>query len=333
MKLAKGKIIAIILMGLTLAFISISAAYASIGTPYSPIAQTVPTRTPIPQPTEPQPTKKPQQNNNDNNNNQPQPTAVPTETPYVPPTLVSDVVQLDRCGDPFFVAAFGGVNVRSIPSTDGEIVGKMLFLDTRQVLARTANDTWWQILLPDTTTGWVFDGAGEMIGSMESVPVVNADGSPVQEVSWQPTPDAFCPTMTPSPTPTSTATPVPTSTPTPEPSPTATVESVPTQPAVSAKPSQSDDDGSGSNVEAAADRQDDIISSLPDTQEIAEISTDIEPIQSEAIDQLELPNSTDSSSQVVGSGRFNWPILAGIALIIFGSIALFIQRRQDPTTS
>ena len=228
-------------MIVVMAFVGISAAFASLESPSSPISQTVPTRTPIPQPTEPQPTSKP--NNNNNNNNQPQPTAVPTETPYVPPTLISDVVQLDQCGDPFFVAAFGGVNVRSIPSTDGDVVGKMAFLDTRQVLARTANDTWWQILLPDTTTGWVFDGAGQMIGLMESAPVVNPDGSPVTEISWQPTPDPFCPTVTPSPTPTNTATPLPTNTPTPEPSPT--VEAVPTQAAVSAKPSLSDDDGSG----------------------------------------------------------------------------------------
>ena len=89
----------------------------------------------------------------------------------------------------------------------------------------------------------------------------------------------------------------------------------------------------GSNVEAAVEAENEIISPLPDTQAVAQIGADREPIQSEALDQLELQSSSESSSQGTGSGGMNWPILAGIGLIIFGAIALFIQRRQDPITN
>lgn len=325
MKLASRKLIATLLISLVAAFISISAAFANFD---APIEQTVPTRTPVPQPTDPPEPTSPPSNNNDNNNNNnnnspPPPTSTPTETPYIKPTVISEVVNLDQCGDPFFVAAFGGVNIRSVPSTDGEIVGKMEFLDKRQVLARSSEESWWQVLQPDTTTGWVFDGAGEMIGMLERVRVINPDGSTVDQITWQPTPDLLCPTLTPSPSPTATSTPEPTQTATPEPTATATVEAVPTQSAVAAKPSQSNDDGSG-EVESMVEEQPEPISALPDIQEdpveIAEVNT--QPIGADFEESVATPSSSPPFN-------FNWPILAGIGLIIFGAIALIIQRRQS----
>ncbi|MFK7804215.1 MAG: SH3 domain-containing protein [Anaerolineae bacterium] len=309
------------LYGLQTASVSFSA----------PSNQTVPTRTPVPAPTEPPAPTKPPSNNN--NNNPPAPTNTPEIIPTattrpitLAPTPIGGIINPDRCGEPYFIATLGGVNVRSEPSTDSEIITKMVYLEARQILARAADVSWWQVLLPDTSTGWVFDSTGSMVGLMDTVPVINPDGSVAAEPFWQPTPDLFCPTPEPSPTPTVTETPVPTEIPsatpvatnTPEPLPTATVEAV------------IDSETGDSDGQVVAEANPDLISPLPDTEESAEIERSKrpapEPIQAEADTGL-------SSPATPAAAGFNWPILIGAALILFGFGALMFQRRQDSASS
>lgn len=48
------------------------------------------------------------------------------------------------------------LNVRSQPTTDGEIIARVFSGENYPVLGRTAESTWWQIQLDATTSGWVF---------------------------------------------------------------------------------------------------------------------------------------------------------------------------------
>ena len=261
----------------------------------------------------------------------------PTSTPIpvtLAPTPIDGFVSPSRCGDPFFVASLGTVNVRVEPNTESEVIAKLVYLEARQVLGRSAEDAWWQVLLPSTEIGWVFDGAGEMVGQMEVVPIIAADGSHTNDSIWVPTPDSFCPSPTPSP--------VPTATETPEPKPTASERLAPSD---TDKDEEVDDepvDGSGATEETSApvapieitiDPQ--AISALPDAEEpFIEVE---ENTQSSALISRESTQKPEGSVTVISSGTgaataergVSWPVLVGLVLIIFGIGALIFQRYQD----
>lgn len=57
----------------------------------------------------------------------------------------------------YVVTTIGGVNVRSLPSTSGAILGTLRANQSAQVVGRNSNSTWWQIRF-NNTTGWVSAG-------------------------------------------------------------------------------------------------------------------------------------------------------------------------------
>ncbi|MFT5197350.1 MAG: hypothetical protein ACI85U_004391, partial [Candidatus Promineifilaceae bacterium] len=219
----------------------------------------------------------------------------------------------------------GPVNIRLQPSTESDIVAKLVYLEALQVLARAADSSWWQVLLHDTSTGWVFDSTGSMVGLMESVPVINPDGSLASEAAWQPTPDLFCPTAEPSPTPT--VTPVPSETPTEVPTdvPSATPPPEPTQEVAAIAVASSEPDSG-------------VISPLPDDPKTSSENSSKQPASesSQVIDSASSNNSSANSastSQPPAGGSFNWVILTGIALVLFGFVALIFQSRRKVAVS
>ena len=323
---------------LLIAFAIYGFRSASANLDHGFVSNTVPTRTPIPQPTEVPPTSQPAEptesndgnnggNNGQNDNSSPL-TATPSPPTAVPvtiaPTPINGFVEPTRCGDPFFVATLGTINVRSEPSTDGEIVSKMVYLEARQVLGRWSEDSWWKVLLPDTSTGWVYDSTGSMIGVMEGVPVINTDGTPADQVIWQPTPDLECPTITPEATATETASLTETA------EPTETSTPVPT----AAKRTTNSETGAGGSADPAPTTEvtidPSVISALPQTQDSPIESSVI--VERESTQKQEIPSSVTTSGSSIGSSNtplLRWPIIVGILLILFGVTTLFIQRRKE----
>lgn len=293
---------------------------------------TVPTRTPFAPPTdtpEPQkPTESPDQggNNGGDQNSTPEPTPLPPTATPIPvtlaPTPVDGFVSPKRCGNPFFVANLGTVNVRQQPTTDSEIVGKMVYLEARQILGRFADDAWWQILLPDTSLGWVYDSTGSMIGILEIVPLINADGSPATDPIWQPTPDLFCPTLTPTNEPTITPSPTIHMTPSATPEPTATEAST-------AVDDSSDND---SLIIAAITVTIDpnAISPLPEQLGSAVLPADINDRGTSLKPEFTGEEISNANSNIEGlTSLFSWPLILGFLLILFGVVALIFQRKQE----
>lgn len=306
-----------------------------------PVGDTVPTRTPT-APTPAPPTAKPPPKKDPPKNQPPPPTSTPVNTPTptplpvtIAPTPVGGIVQTDRCGEPYFVANLGTVNVRDEPSVEGEVVAKMVYLEARQVLARAADVSWWQVLLPDTSAGWVFDSTGSMVGIMESVPVINPDGSPADEPVWQPTPDLFCPTLTPSPIPTETATPAPTDVPSATPEPTNTPEPEPTatEDAAAVAEAESESESEEAAQPPTVEPDPNIVSPLPDQVEIVDAErnkrTSPEMLITENTSTDDTTPPTDDTTPPTAGNGYNWPILIGIGLILFGFVALFFQKRQN----
>lgn len=174
--------------------------------------QTIPTRTPVPQPTNTPRT------GGGGSNNPPAATAVPnTPRPTVTPSAVPLNINLEPCGVPSFVADLGIVNVRSGPGVDYPVIGQLAFTETVVISGRAAFAPWWQIELENDTKGWVADRTGGVYGytaAVKIIPIPDLEsGTPTPGPAWNPTPDPMCPTLTPTPTrPTATPTKTATST-------------------------------------------------------------------------------------------------------------------------
>lgn len=175
---------------------------------------TIPTRTPVPQPTEPKPTKPP------GNGGGSDATAVPTSTLPPAATATSTVVvtiaytpvggfvpTAEPCSSQPTILVRNPTNVREGPGTDYDIVSKLVYLEVRLILGRAANTPWWLIQLDDGAMGWVADDVVTVQGYIGNVPVIAApeiDGqTPTPGTPWNPTPYPYCtvtPTFTPEPT-------------------------------------------------------------------------------------------------------------------------------------
>ena len=196
----------------------------------------------------------------------------------------------------------------------------MVYLEARQVLGRWEGGAWWLILQPDTSSGWVYDETGSMVGVMEVVPIVDADGLPGSEPAWVPTPDLECPTLTPTTVPTE----EPTATATPEPPATETPRPTAAQ---KAAPSNTDESEAAA-VAITVTIDPSAISALPQTDE--------SPIESSVILDRESTQKPESPSAIVGgqaeatsSSGISWPIIVGVLLVIFGIGTLIFQNRQE----
>ncbi|MCI0477498.1 MAG: SH3 domain-containing protein [Anaerolineales bacterium] len=156
------------------------------------------------------------------------PTLTPTQTPTttstatISPTLAALVPQDDHQPDGNVLASIivsGTLRVRAAPNTDAEILGRLREGITVTLLARTADNLWWQIAYPNAKQrGW--------ISSDFTIPISDTNALPIRTFA------TITPTPTPTLTPTETPTPEPTATPlpdTPTPTPTATPTPTPTE--------------------------------------------------------------------------------------------------------
>lgn len=113
----------------------------------------------------------------------PEPTATPTATPLPEPQVLADSQ---------------GLNVRGGPGTLYPVVGQMRQGDTADILARSADGSWWQVVLADGSEGWVFANLVTVVGPLDQVAVAQDIAPP--PVQPTPTP-AEPPTPTPAPQP------------------------------------------------------------------------------------------------------------------------------------
>ncbi len=209
----------------------------------SQAAQTVPTRTPIPDPpTAVPPTSRPSQPPPPPQatvTNTAEPTTIPTvtSTPTMIPTIFMGVTA-EPCGRQPTVWAISTANLRLGPGTDYAIVGNLIFNEARAIVGRAESAEWWLLPLTETETAWVSNSAVTVQGDISQLPIVPAPSihgaTPTAAAEkWNPTPNPICPTAVPA-TATATASPssisvaavdtaVPALTATPEPSPTDTI--------------------------------------------------------------------------------------------------------------
>lgn len=193
---------------------------------------TIPTRTPVSQPTAVPPTSAPATlppdnggggdnggGDNGGGNNPPPATNTPvppanTATPTrIPPTPTASTTPMggfitpEPCGDALFLASNGPVNVRQEPTTAARLLDQLVLNEARPIIGRYVSDQWWLIRLADGTEGWVADFTGQTYGYTTLVPVLDrTKAASDTAANWTPTQDPSCPDETPTPTPTATAT-------------------------------------------------------------------------------------------------------------------------------
>lgn len=195
---------------------------------------TVITRTSTPKPVPPTATES---NDNGGNNPPPQNTATATPIPHTPtPTLIPVTLVATpvggflptavACGFPPTIQAQNTTRIRTGPGTDFDILGELVYLETKPVVGRAADEEWWVIQFTNNEIGWVADAVVIVTGNTSGVPIITEPEG--ENPTWIPTPNPECP-ITPSPTPaptetstnipevTATGTPLPTDTPLPEP--------------------------------------------------------------------------------------------------------------------
>jgi uncharacterized protein YgiM (DUF1202 family) len=137
------------------------------------------------------------------------PTNTPTPTPATPVAI-----------------ARRGLFVRLGPGQDYPIATNLSAGDRLDIVGISEDGSWYQVLLPDGSYGWV-SGSASLIQTAGDTDTVSVALAPSDTPTWTPTPTN---TPTPTPTPTATDTPTPTSTPTATSTatPTATATDTPT---------------------------------------------------------------------------------------------------------
>ena len=300
--------------------------------------QTIPTRTPIPEPTDDNSGGNGGGNSGGNNGNSGgssggggtsptatpvPPTATPTLSVTIGPTPIGGYIEPEVCGPPYFISVEGNTNVRQGPDTTYEVATKLVYLEARQIIGRSANLEWWYILLSTGDRGWVANVAGEVVGNIGGVPLVNESGGIVDVApSWNPTPNPECPTVTP----TATAEP-PTETPVP---PTATAV-----PETSSEGETATDSGTTEEVVEAEPTA----TAVPPTETPApptatptatiEPTATEEPVTGEPETTAEQESTTvvETTEEEPASGGVNWVLVSGAALLALGGGAFFLQGR------
>ena len=120
------------------------------------------------------------------------------------------------------------LNVRAAPNTTASIVGRFIKGDTVQILARTADNTWWQIAFPDSANrAWIAAQYTQLLDPISAIPIFGAaSATPARTATNNAT---KTPTNTPTETLTRTPTPTNTAFVTPTPSSTRTATGTPTE--------------------------------------------------------------------------------------------------------
>ncbi len=298
-----------------IAFIFALIAVISLQTVVSAAAQTVPTRTPTPPPGEPPDDEDPPPDDEDppppGGSN---PTAVPTSTSQplatreasgaqaTPSTANTFLPTAAACSmDPTIQSLSAGVNVRSGPGTDYDLVSRLRHLEVRPIIGRAENAPWWQIRLEDGTNGWVADSVVAVSGYTGAVPTVDPPelpngNTPTPGAPWTPTPVPSC---------------------TPQPTGTATPTSSATRRA-SATPSGVAGDEPQTGIMAETSRTPE-----PTATEETMETPEVEPTEPVAtVTPAPLPGEESGDTD----GGFPWLPVAGIGLIVAAAV-IFVVRR------
>ncbi|MBE2221638.1 MAG: hypothetical protein IAF02_08870 [Anaerolineae bacterium] len=184
---------------------------------------TVITRTSTPNPVPPTATR-PNDGGGSKATATPQATAVPPTPTLIQVTLAATqaggfMPTAVSCGFPPTVQAQNSTFVRTGPGADYDIVGQLVYLETRPIIGRAIDSEWWVIQYTNEQIAWVANAVVTVQGNTNGVPLVGApliNGvTATPGPLWQPTPNPACPTMTPSATPTATETASATETPLP----------------------------------------------------------------------------------------------------------------------
>lgn len=141
------------------------------------------------------------------------PTPTPTNTPTPTPRFTFDEFEKE-------MYVKDGVNVRDLPSTEGEKIGSLKQWDKVKVTGQCKETKWYRIEF-DGTVGYV---SGNFLVENGPTPTPTPTNTPTPTPTNTPTPTV---TNTPTPKPTSTPTPKPTATPKPTSTPTLTVTPTP----------------------------------------------------------------------------------------------------------
>lgn len=141
------------------------------------------------------------------------PTPTPTNTPTPTPRFTFDEFEKE-------MYVKDGVNVRDLPSTEGEKIGSLKQWDKVKVTGQCKETKWYRIEF-DGTVGYV---SGNFLVENGPTPTPTPTNTPTPTPTNTPTPTV---TNTPTPKPTSTPTPKPTATPKPTSTPTPTVTPTP----------------------------------------------------------------------------------------------------------
>lgn len=293
---------------LLLTAVAIIAHYITTG---HVAAQTIPTRTPTPSAEDPTATSQ----RDDPGDPGPNPTSAPATVTSGPPPATSTATPIalpptpeegflptvSACDPQPMLRSLGsGVNVRSGPGLDYEIVGSLQLQEVRPIVGRAADIEWWRTVLADGVVGWVADNVVEVSGYIGSVEIVPAppleDGATVTPgTPWAPTPRPDC---TPPPT--------ETSTPSPTPSATATASFTPEASATATEEETGEADPAATEETA--------------TPIVAAATTEIEDLPAS-------PTAEPLPEELEGSASVPWIPIAGLVLILV-AVGLFVVQRS-----
>lgn len=243
------------------------------------------------------------------------PTAAATGTPVEEPVLTPSVdaaLPADACADaPVFVVEQDVAAVKAGPST---LYATTTTLDegaVRTIVGRYAFGAWWLIRLNATTTGWIADTDGIVVGRTVTVPLVAAPArngaTPTPATSWNPTPNPDCIGV-----PTST----PTATPTPTPAPSAAASD-------NTRGGQEDEIVVVSGSEPEEDAP---TATVVSTQAISDV-TEESPTVIES-DTASQNTPVPPASDVIAETTPIWPLLIGIGLVGAAVVTFIVVRAR-----
>jgi uncharacterized protein YraI len=266
-------------------------------------AQTIPTRTPTPDPhvslTPSPPPAEPPTDPGSQPTTPPEPTAPLMSTPTTMPTRVL-LPTAAVCAEPSTVQVRDRVNVRSGPGTNYPVLDVLIAGEVRVITGRAGNAAWWLIRLADGREGWIADQLAAVHGYTGNVPVIPAPSlnnvTPTPGPTWQPTPNLLC-------TPPATAI-------------------VTRAPAIQ---SVSEAEATATGPAEAVAESESVPTEQPEATATAGAPT---PTATGVVIQGSVPTAVPLDS-AGGGGDSGWILLTGLALLLTGGVAYFVLDRRS----
>jgi hypothetical protein len=106
------------------------------------------------------------------------PTPISTETPSPVPPATATILPTATASPKPQISAATTVNIRSGPGTNYPVVGKLPPGQLLPIIGKNEAGTWWQVPLPDASTGWIAASVVNADGPFD-IPVVSAPPPPV----------------------------------------------------------------------------------------------------------------------------------------------------------